>query len=564
MDYKTPNVYVEEVSTLPPSVAGVATAIPAFIGYTEKAGNNGNNLTNIPTKISSFKEYEDMFGTAAAANFTVNVEKGKDDAGKTIYNIKEIKTPEITHLMYYSLRMFFNNGGESCYIVSVSKKNQSAKENFKAALDALRKEDEPTLIVFPDATKFASSEAYYQLCIDALDQCADLKDRFTIMDVVGDITDFRTGISSDYLKYGAAYCPDIQTSLNFHYTDASVTVSGSGATDSSKDKTYIYEDNGIKVSWSGINTTPKIKLEAKSANTTVFDFESTDNILSIKFPGKSASKTTEKLIDDWNAKKPLDCTFDIVQIDGSSDLSDFLSDGKSISLNEADGSSSGATSLNGNLAEIALRNTDLYNRIKIALAKKRVLLPPSPAIAGVYARVDRDRGVWKAPANVALSSVLAPVDKITDKDQENMNVDPESGKSINCIRSFAGKGTLVWGARTLAGNDNEWRYVPVRRLFNYIEESIQKATAFAVFEPNTAMTWLKVRTMIESFLDSLWRQGAFAGATQEQAFFVHAGLGSTMIEQDILEGRMIIEIGVAAVRPAEFIILRFSHKLQEA
>ena len=144
-----------------------------------------------------------------------------------------------------------------------------------------------------------------------------------------------------------------------------------------------------------------------------------------------------------------------------------------------------------------------------------------------------------------------------------LNVDPRAGKSINAIRSFVGKGTLVWGARTLAGNDNEWRYINVRRLFNMIEESMQKATAFAVFEGNDATTWLKVKGVIEIFLYGLWEQGALAGPTPESAYFVNVGLGTTMTTQDILEGRMIVEIGIAAVRPAEFIIIKFSHKLQE-
>jgi len=105
---------------------------------------------------------------------------------------------------------------------------------------------------------------------------------------------------------------------------------------------------------------------------------------------------------------------------------------------------------------------------------------------------------------------------------------------------------------------------PVRRLFNLIEESTQKATAFAVFEPNDANTWLKVKAMIESYLYGLWEQGALAGSTPEAAYYVNVGIGKTMTPQDVLEGRMIVEMGIAAVRPAEFIILKFSHKMQEA
>jgi hypothetical protein len=192
-----------------------------------------------------------------------------------------------------------------------------------------------------------------------------------------------------------------------------------------------------------------------------------------------------------------------------------------------------------------------------------ITLPPSSTIAGVYARVDSDRGVWKAPANVSLNNVSDPNEKITNDDQEDMNV-TTTGKSVNAIRTFRGKGVLVWGARTLAGNDNEWRYVPVRRLFITMEESIKKATEFVVFEPNDRNTWARTKAMIENYLTGLWRQGALAGAKPEDAFFVNVGLGETMTSQDILEGRLIVEIGVAAVRPAEFIILNFSHKLQES
>lgn len=144
-----------------------------------------------------------------------------------------------------------------------------------------------------------------------------------------------------------------------------------------------------------------------------------------------------------------------------------------------------------------------------------------------------------------------------------MNVDTTSGKSVNAIRFFTGKGILVWGARTLDGNSNEWRYVSVRRLFNYIEESVQKSTAWAVFQPNDSSTWMKIQCQIENFLTSLWREGALAGATPDKAFFVNVGLGVTMTADDIYNGNLIVEIGLAAVRPAEFIILQFSHKVQE-
>ncbi len=205
-----------------------------------------------------------------------------------------------------------------------------------------------------------------------------------------------------------------------------------------------------------------------------------------------------------------------------------------------------------------------YNQITSAIASSSMILYPSATMAGVYAAVDNDRGVWKAPANVSLTLVDSLSVVIDNVDQDGLNVDATSGKSINAIRNFNGRGILVWGARTLDGNSNEWRYVSVRRLFIMAEESCKKASEFVVFEPNDKNTWVTVKSMISNFLTNLWRDGALAGEKPEHAFFVKVGLNETMTAQDILEGKLIVQIGLAAVRPAEFIILEFMHKLQEA
>ena len=203
----------------------------------------------------------------------------------------------------------------------------------------------------------------------------------------------------------------------------------------------------------------------------------------------------------------------------------------------------------------------IYKNLIEEIGKELSTLPPSGAIAGVYAQVDRDRGVWKAPANVSLNGVSGLSYHFKQTETDSLNVDVNFGKSINAIRFMTGMGFMVWGARTLAGNDNEWRYISVRRFFNMVEESCKKSTMWAVFEPNDASTWIKVKTMIENFLLLQWRNGALQGAKPDEAFFVKVGLGETMTPQDILEGRMNVEIGMAVVRPAEFIILTFSHKL---
>lgn len=187
--------------------------------------------------------------------------------------------------------------------------------------------------------------------------------------------------------------------------------------------------------------------------------------------------------------------------------------------------------------------------------------PPSGAIAGIMATTDSNKGVWSAPANQSINGIKGLTRFINDNAQSTLNVDATAGKSINAIREFTGKGYMVWGARTLDGNSNEWRYVSVRRFYNYVEESIKKSTSWAVFQANNASTWAQLEGQISNFLTELWRQGALVGKTPDEAFFVHIGKNISMTEAEILEGKLVIKIGLATVRPAEFVILQFSHKV---
>jgi hypothetical protein len=205
-----------------------------------------------------------------------------------------------------------------------------------------------------------------------------------------------------------------------------------------------------------------------------------------------------------------------------------------------------------------------YTNILTEIRNKLNQLPPSGAMAGVYTQVDNSRGVWKAPANVSVNMVNAPAINISSEGQQSLNVDVMAGKSINVIRSFPGIGCLVWGGRTLDGNSQDWRYINVRRTLIMIEQSIKLAARAYVFEPNDANTWVTVKSMIENFLINLWKQGALAGAAPEVAFDVQIGLGSTMTPTDILDGKMLITVKVALVRPAEFIVITFQQQMQQS
>ena len=464
MNYKTPGVYIEEIPKLPPSIAQVETAIPAFIGYTEKAEDQrGNSLVMEPKRITSLLEYERFFGDPA------------EETGITVTLAGDVKNPSSIqvsvqnrskYLMHYGLQMFFANGGGPCWVVSVDTYTNGAglvdSDKLTKGLEATEKVDEITLYVYPDAQGIALSANFYNLFKASMDMCVKLKDRFTVMDVwqdpaepdlLANIVTLRSsaiGAEETVLKYGATYFPNLETIINYYY-------GGEGDGDGN------------------------------------------------------------------------------VTVDGS---------------------------FSGTLADLKNNNNATYFRAQSAIRDFPLEMPPSPGMVGLYASVDASRGVWKAPANVSMDLVVRPMLKITDDQQESLNVDVDFGKSVNAIRSFIGRGpAIVWGARTLAGNSNEWRYVPVRRFFNMVEESVKKATIQFVFEPNDINTWARVKSMIDNFLVQQWKAGALMGTTPEEAFYVKVGLNETMNEVDIWEGRMIVEIGMAVVRPAEFIILRFSHKM---
>ena len=190
--------------------------------------------------------------------------------------------------------------------------------------------------------------------------------------------------------------------------------------------------------------------------------------------------------------------------------------------------------------------------VRRLLGKSTVSLPPSAAVAGVYAKADHQRGVWRAVSDIHLQAVTGPVIKYSSLDQGPMNVDAGTGKSINAIRTFRDKGTVVWGARTLDGNSDEWRYITTRRLFLKIERNLQQITAAATGDANMGRTWNRLKTAVASYLDNLWRDGALSGTKASDAYFVQIGP-----DGDAPRTGLNIKVGLAVFRPAEFITVSF-------
>ena len=487
--YRSPGVYVEEIPVFPPSVAEVETAIPAFVGYTQKAKDSlGETLTNTAFMITGFNEFELYFGKSPAEDptaFTVDITEYKQgtEPSRFVVDVNTVTATLSKHILHQSMKLYFANGGGPCYIVSVGDFSTAPDDvPLVAGIDVVASEDIPTILLVPEAVNLAGAK-FTNVAEALIKQASTLKDRFVILDVPStsipknsanikaDVDKIRAiSLDKEQRRYAAAYYPFLETS-------------------------YTYNDNQ--------------------------EFAST------KF--KTIKIVEHHLIKDGAAAvdAPVGSTFK----------------GKTV-------------------ADVLLASEVLYTRIKDMFEQHHLVLPPSAAMAGIYARVDESRGVWKAPANVGLANVVKAVITISRIDQDSLNIDDVAGKSINAIINMPGFGTQVFGARTLDGNDKEWRYINVRRFVSVVEESIKKSINWAVFEPNTASTWVRVQAMIESYLFLKWRDGALAGAKPEQAYEVQVGLNKTMTADDILEGLMIITIKLAVARPAEFIVLQIMQKAQ--
>lgn len=377
--HTTPGVYIQEVPSGVRSIAQVETAIPAFIGYTQKAKRTSKSAKESAVLITSFTEYQKIFGSATAG-----------------YYLSE------------SVQLFFENGGQSCYIISVGLSSAPIQKKSLNRGLTISKSLKVQLLLIPDAVGLSAAD-FYSIQQSMLRQCTLLGDRFAILNTqepsgnsLQDFQNFRNNTTSATLDQGAVYYP-------------------------------------------------------------------------------------------W-------------------------------------------------------------------VLKNGVSIPPSGAIAGIYAKTDQSEGVWKAPANVSLRGVHGLSTSLNSAQQSAANSSSD-GKSINAIVEFSGKGILVWGARTLAGNDNEWRYVPVRRLGLMIEESLYRGLEWIVFEPNDEPLWTQAKASVANFLTQLYRQGAFQGTKPSQAFFVKCRLGETMTAQDIADKKLIMQVGFAPLKPAEFVMLSLEFQM---
>ncbi|MCA6362925.1 MAG: phage tail sheath family protein [Bacteroidetes bacterium] len=521
LNIKTPGVYINEVSAFPNAVVPVATAVPAFIGYTPQASYQGKSYYNVPVQINSFADFQAYFCLPDPAppasptkqyspEYYLVQQKGQPTSGDYLlingsyYSI--LPDPNTIYYLYNSVRMFYANGGGTAYIVAVGTYGQASGKpmtlgaplvnpnvqlsDLQRGLSLLLNEPEPTMYICPEATLLSLAENG-TLMESMLLQSSNMGTSVSIFDIIGgnnpdpilytnDIQNFRNNTGSVGLSYGTAYYPFIETTT---------------MQNSEIDYTNLF---GGDIS----------------------------QLAAIINPASNPDPATTSILA--NIQNP----------------------------------QSGLTVQQNNNALLIANQT--YGLIVQHVLNDANVLPPSGALAGVITNTDNNTGPWQAPANTSIVGAAGLPINLNDTQQANLNVDAVSGKSINAIRSFNGLGILIWGARTLDGNSLDWRYLPVRRTMIFLEQSSKLAAQAYVFAPNDKNTWNAVIAMISNFLTQVWKQGGLQGATPSDAFSVQCGLGTTMSADDILNGFMNVSVLVAVTHPAEFIVINFTQQMAKS
>lgn len=601
LNRKTPGVYVTEIAAFGTSIVGVPTAVPVFIGYTEFAGdpNTGAALYNTPVQISSLADYTQYFGGAAPAPYTVEPTPNPTQSGSGsgsggsggqaaaipssfyAYSIgSDLQIPSTMtgytlapaslaaaaaggesqpnqFNLYWSMLAFFNNGGSNCYVVSVGSywsqeypvtppsdpvpsswiANTISANDLIAGLNAAGFVIGPTMTVIPEACQLATvtdsawtdtGGNYAAVVQGMLSQSGQLQDRVAIIDLPGCLgTSTIDALTTSqqylsiaiapqvaYVSYGAAYAPALNSTI--------------------------------------IGTSDILYTNLQSSDNSVIN-----NILSSQaymlYQTSAALGSIQAAIAQ---AYPLSS-------DVTGNTAQYCNDPSAYDATLNDGTTKGWTGSaqqQANLDNYLLAALPIFAQIQQLIANSMNVLPPSGYLAGIWAKSDTLNGVWNAPANIALAGVTSPLYAMNDSQQASFNM-PTNGQSICIIRSQPSRGNVVWGARTLDGNSNDYRYIQVRRTLIYVEQSIKQALQTYVFAANDATTWSAVTASISSFLTGLWQQGGLMGSKSSDAFTVQCGLGSTMTSQNILDGYMIVAVTLQMIHPAEFIELTFTQTM---
>lgn len=570
-EYLAPGVYVEEFDSGPKGMEGVSTSTAGFIGLTRRGPVSGK-----PVLITTLSQFQNVFG------------------GYLDGSIK------YRHLAY-GIDHFFSNGGSSCYVMRVASANDTcAKADLEYAGLCLHVEAGSVGVWGNDCKIKIERQKFTK--INIIEEAQEGTHIYKVKNIAG----FGTGdlvelISEDGKEYNRIISVrdgelEMERAFSIPYVDNNMLA-----------KTYIHRIGFVlQAECDGIMESYQFTLNPQAADF-IKRIISKGILVHADYTSSNTDANTLENIEEWLTQFQLN---DLV-------YSDFLKEGKTVIEEGAEiflGKDLGPGKRTGleafkevdDVSIMAIPGVTipevqsallahcegLTNRFAIldmpqdassvddilthrsyfdtsygaiyhpwiqcfdAGLKVSSYFPPSGAMAGIYARTDNTRGVHKAPANEVVRNCTGLSVNYNETEQGKVNP-----KGVNLIRALPGQGIRVWGARTMS-SDSSWKYINVRRLFIYVEESIRTNTNWAVFEPNDANLWMRVESSVHMFLNTLWRSGAIVGSSEDEAFFINID-PSTMTQDDILNGRLICVIGIAPVRPAEFVIFRITQKMQE-
>lgn len=559
-EYLSPGVYVEELDNSPRSIEGVGTSSAGFVGLAEKGPVGG-----APVLITSFSNYQKMFGGF----------------------LSEFAYEKYRYLTY-AVEQFFANGGNRCYIsrvipedakkavvksgiLSIEASNEGKWGNriqvsfttvAKKKLQLVKAVDDKTyeaknIAAFSEGDIVKVNEEYNIIKM-IYDNKVVFENEFTT-EVVDDALIPNTVlylVETDVLvRYNDI--AEIYTGLSFNATAPNyivtkmsgselvkVTIEGQVKAENpvetilgeGKEEGTIILDGGFDGTMSKVCAQTFIGDDRGPGNRTgIQSFIENNRVSMLAVPGITMPEVMVTLVAHCESTKSRMAILDMPEdYTKTKDLIEYR----------------------GMIDSTYAAMYHPWIQVSDKVTKKPAYIPPSGAVMGIYARTDSQRGVHKAPANETVYCTGLKTN-YTKEEQDILN--PEG---INLIRVLPGQGIRVWGARTASSNSS-FRYVNVRRLFIYVEESIKANTNWVVFEPNDTTLWARVRVTVSTFLENMWRSGMLAGASPSEAFFVEIG-SSTMTRDDIANGRLICNIGIAPTRPAEFVVFRVSQFTSES
>ena len=515
--YLTPGVYIEEVPSGGATLAAGLTAVAAFVGFTESYPTDDPSDPQglKPRLVTSWAQYESLYGGFVGGA-----------------------------MLPHSVYGFFNNGGGMAYIVRVQHREPS---------------QEPGHLALP-AVDRALGQPIEISSVGPADGLTVLIDGGSEVEE-GEITLFNLLLERDGEEietYADVSLSDVESVVNggSQTVQVSVSIDTSSLEDPSLAQVKAGSYAVTPAEPLPVEVRPKDFVGSESDRVGINGLVIADEVTMVIVPDLITAATKEDGSIDLGMWKAVQTAL-ITHCELQANRLAVLDAPPGMNPQQIKEWRSDIAMYDSAFAAFYYPWIKVDNPLTSGPADAEIMVPPSGHIAGVWSRVDDTRGVWKAPANEVVRGALSTELDITKGEQSLLNP-----IGINCIRPFGTRGIRVWGARTLA-SDTDWTYVNVRRLFNMIETAIMEGTQFAVFEPNDQKLWAGLSRTISSFLRGLWRDGALFGATADQAFFVKCD-AETNPPDSIDQGKVVVEVGIAPVKPAEFVIFRISQFKQTA